>query len=268
MEPRDEIRGEEVRKAFGAHTVLDGVSLAVPPGSIVAIVGGSGSGKTVLLNILTGLLPLDSGRVLVTDHSDPAAPLVDLAALGEDARDRVRLHWAVVFQHNALHSGTVRDNIALWLHEHTDLDDAAIEARVRESLQAVALDVDDVIDKDREELSGGMAKRVAVARALAIDPIDIFYDEPTTGLDPVYAGHVHELIWNVHHRAREDDKPRTTLLVTHDRELLRRLHPRVVMLADARVCFDGPYDDFTRSPLPEAREYLTAMPALHLREAR
>lgn len=268
MEPRDEIRAEDVRKAFGDRTVLDGVSLAVPPGQIVAIVGGSGSGKTVFLNILTGLLPFDSGRVLVTDHSDPTAPLVDLASLDEDARDRVRLHWAVVFQHNALHSGTVRDNIALWLREHTDLDEAAIEERVRTSLEAVALDVDDVIAKDRDELSGGMAKRVAVARALAIDPVDIFYDEPTTGLDPVFAGHIHELIWNVHHRAREDAKPRTTVLVTHDRELLRRLHPRIVMLADARVRFDGPYEEFTDSPLPEAREYLAAMPVLHLREAR
>jgi phospholipid/cholesterol/gamma-HCH transport system ATP-binding protein len=268
MHTREEIRAEKVRKAFGSHTVLNGVTLSIPPGQIVAIVGGSGSGKTVLLNIITGLLPLDSGRVLVTDHSQPAAPLVDLATLDEDARDRVRLYWAVVFQHNALHSGTVRDNIALWLREHTDLTEDRIEQRVRDALRAVALDVDDVIEKDREELSGGMAKRVAVARALAIDPIDIFYDEPTTGLDPVYAGHIHELIWNVHHRPRADGKPRTTILVTHDRELLRRLRPRIVMLADARVAFDGPYDDFARSPLPEAVEYLAAMPVLHLREAR
>lgn len=268
MKRRDEIRAEEVRKAFGKHVVLDAVSLAIPPGQIVAIVGGSGSGKTVLLNILTGLLPLDSGRVWVTDHSDPAEPLVDLTTLDEDARDRVRLHWAVVFQHNALHSGTVRDNIALWLREHTELSEEEIERRVREALRAVALDVEDVINKDREELSGGMAKRVAVARALAIDPIDVFYDEPTTGLDPVYAGHIHELIWNVHHRPRADGKPRTTIVVTHDRELLRRLRPRIVMLARARVAFDGPYDNFTRSPLPEAVEYLAAMPVLHLRETR
>lgn len=266
MKRRDEIRAEAVRKVFGRHVVLDAVSLAIAPGQIVAIVGGSGSGKTVLLNILTGLLAPDSGRVWVTDHSDPAEPLVDLTRLDEEARDRVRLHWAVVFQHNALHSGSVRDNIALWLREHTDLGEAEIERRVRDALRAVALDVEDVIDKDREELSGGMAKRVAVARALAIDPVDVFYDEPTTGLDPVYAGHIHELIWNVHHRPRADGKSRTTIVVTHDRELLRRLRPRVVMLARARVAFDGSYEEFTRSRLPEAVEYLSAMPVLHERE--
>lgn len=263
-----EIRAESLSKSFGERAVLSGVDLSIAAGEIVAIVGSSGSGKTVLLHILTGLTPHDSGRVLVRDHADPAEPLVELARLDEDRRDLVRTHWAMVFQHNALHSGTVRDNVALWLREHTELDEAAIERRVRQSLAAAALDVDDVIDKDRDELSGGMAKRVAVARAIAIDPVDLFYDEPTTGLDPVVGGHIHELIWETHHRPRADGKPRTTIIVTHDRELLRRLHPRVVMLGGGGVLFDGPYEDFARSGSPDAREYLAAMPALHTRGPR
>src|SRR5207247_1758409 len=98
---------------------------------------------------------------------------------------------------------------------------------------AVALEVDEVIGKGRDELSGGMAKRVAIARAIAVDPAVIFYDEPTTGLDPVISGHIHELVYKVHHRPLPDGTPRTSIVVTHDKELLRRVEPRVVMLHQA-----------------------------------
>ena len=184
------------------------------------------------------------------------------------------------------------------------------------------LDVADVIDKQREALSGGMAKRVAIARAIAADPIVIFYDEPTTGLDPVVSGHIHELIWNSHHapvgprpsgpriepsfwdrladaaatisdaagvsparpsaarvvgsgKRRSDEPrpvpatgpqpPRTTVIVTHDKELLRRLSPRVVMLDSGRICFDGPYERFGKDDCEPARRYLETMPVLHAR---
>lgn len=264
-----EIRAQGIRKAFGDHVVLDGVSLEIRTGDIVAIVGGSGSGKTVLLDILVGLLPFDAGHLHVADHGTAGAPLVDLATLDEDALARVRLHWAVVFQRNALFSGSVFDNVALWLREHTDLEEADIRTRVRASLEAVALNVDEVVGKSRDELSGGMAKRVAIARAIAVDPCAVFYDEPTTGLDPVIGGRIHELIWDMHHRKRADGTPRTTVIVTHDRELLRRMSPRVVMLHDRRVCFDGTYDDFgSEQGPPEPAEYLRAMPVLHARPAQ
>jgi phospholipid/cholesterol/gamma-HCH transport system ATP-binding protein len=259
------VRAVGVGKVFGDHVVLDGVDLEIRSGEILAIVGASGSGKTVLLHILTGLLAQTSGQVLVANHDAPGAPLVDLATVPRQVVDQVRLSWAVVFQRNALFSGTVYENCALWLREHTRMSESEILTRVRESLEAVALDPADVLEKDRDELSGGMAKRVAVARAVAVDPLILFYDEPTTGLDPISAALLHDLIWDTHHRPRADGRRRTTVLVTHDRDLLRRVHPRVLMLHDTRVCFDGPYEAFTASDLAPTREYLELMPALHAR---
>lgn len=258
-----EIRAEEVRKSFGGRVVLGGISVQVRRGEIVAIVGGSGSGKTVFLDILTGLLRMDSGRVLVADHGVPGAPLVDLATLDWEDLDRVRLHWAVVFQKNALFSGSVFENLALWFREHTEMTEAQITERVRQSLAAAALDVDDVINKARDELSGGMAKRVAIARAIAVRPATMFYDEPTTGLDPVVSAKVHELIYQFHHETLADGYPRTTIMVTHDRELLRRIRPRVVMLHEGGLCYDGPYEQFGRPDCPPAHDYLRTMPVLH-----
>jgi phospholipid/cholesterol/gamma-HCH transport system ATP-binding protein len=262
-----EVRAQGLSKSFGERQVLRHIDLEVPRGQIVAIVGASGSGKTVLLDLLTGLMKPESGRVLVADHSRADAPLVDLSTLENESLDEVRLHWAIVFQKNALFSGSVRENIAFWLREHTELSEAEIEARIRESLTAAVLDAADVIDKNRDELSGGMAKRVAIARAIAIDPALIFYDEPTTGLDPVSAGHIHELIYSVHHRPRADGSARTSIVVTHDKDLLRRIQPRVVMLHDGGVYFDGAYEDFNVSNCPLAEEYLRAMPVLQGRGA-
>lgn len=278
-----EMRAEHLGRSFRDRLVLNDINFEVRSGEIVAIVGASGSGKTVLLDHLVGLLRPDSGRVLVADHDaqpTPAGdpPMLDLAQLNDQQLDRVRLRWAVVFQRNALFSGTVRENIALWLQEHTDLSSAAIDRRIRRSLVAATLDVDDVLDKERESLSGGMAKRVAIARAIAVDPLVLFYDEPTTGLDPVVAGHIHELIWNVHHLhvggLFNDDlhtaggdvshHGRTSVIVTHDKELLRRIRPRVLMLHEGKVCFDGPYARFGEDCEP-ARQYLRAMPVLHAR---
>jgi phospholipid/cholesterol/gamma-HCH transport system ATP-binding protein len=262
-----EIVAESVCKSFGDNEVLRGIDLEIRAGDLVAIVGLSGSGKTVLLHCLIGLLPCSAGRVLAADHSQAEAPLVDLSTLSGTAMDRVRLAWSFVFQRNALFPGTVLENCALWLQEHTELDEEQIEHRVRDALRAVALDEDKVLYRRSQALSGGMAKRVAVARAVVSDPIVLCYDEPTTGLDPVNAAHVHDLVWDMHFRARADGIARTTVLVTHDRDLLRRLHPRVIMLHEARVGFDGPYDAFVASPLPFVREYLASMPALHRRPA-
>lgn len=260
--PPVELVAEGLGKSFGAQVVLRGIDLAIRRGELVAIVGGSGSGKTVLLHILLGLLEPSAGRVRAADHTRPGAPLAELGAGPRDRVYDIRLSWAMVFQHNALFSDTVYENCALWLREHTELDEPEIRRRVVEALRSVRLDVDEVIDKHRSALSGGMAKRVALARALAVDPLVVFYDEPTTGLDPVNAANIHDLIWETHRRPRADGAQRTSVIVTHDRDLLRRLHPRVVMLHDAAVAFDGPYEAFAASPLPVAREYLALMPVL------
>ena len=264
------IRAENLHKAFNSRTVLSGVSLDVHRGEILAIVGGSGCGKTVLLDHLIGNHTPDRGRVLIADHSVPGAPLVDLATLDEDAMDRVRLQWAVVFQRNALFSGSVFENIAFWLREHTEMPEDEIRRRARESLDAVGFAGDDtILAKDRDELSGGMAKRVAVARALAMRPMILFYDEPITGLDPAHAAQIHDLVYRTHTATARtpagDPVPRTTVIVTHDKDLLRRLGPRIVMLHEGRVFFDGPYDAFARSDSPIIRPYFEQMPALHNR---
>ena len=260
-----EVQAHDLDKSFAEHLVLRDVDLTIPRGQIVALVGASGTGKTVLLDILTGLLKPDAGVVMVCDHSKPDKPMVNLHTLEWEQLDNVRLHWAIVFQRNALFSGTVYENIALWLQEHTEMDEGAIDARVRESLKAAALNPDDVMEKTREELSGGMAKRVAIARAIAVDPAVIFYDEPTTGLDPMISAQIHELIFNLHHRSLPDGSKRTTIFVTHDKDLLRRVQPRIVMLHDARVCFDGSYEDFGKCPFGPAQIYFRSMPVLHNR---
>jgi phospholipid/cholesterol/gamma-HCH transport system ATP-binding protein len=141
-----------------------------------------------------------------------------------------------------------------------------IRRRVREALQAVGLDPDIVLELDRDALSGGMVVRVAIARALSKDPILIFYDEPTTGLDPDHARQIQDLITTMHSRPAENGGTRTTVIITHDKDLLRRLEPRIVMLYKGRVFFDGSYRSFEQSDSPVIRPYFDLMPGLHQRE--
>lgn len=259
-----EIRIDGLCKAFGAHRVLTGIDLSIERGEIVAIVGGSGSGKTVLLNHILGRLDPDQGRVFVADHDMDGAPLIDLTALDTMETDRLHTHWGVVFQRNALFSGTVLDNIGLWLSEVRGLEEPEIIAVAQKVLAAVDLpDTDDFMATDVNELSGGMAKRLAVARALAMDPEVLFYDEPTTGLDPTTASTMHDLIARTHVAPTRSGKHRTTLIVTHDKDLLRRLQPRTVMLHEGVVFFDGPFADFEGSASPIIRPYFDLMPVLH-----
>ena len=258
-----EIVIDSVCKGFGDHVVLRDISVKINSGELLVVVGESGCGKTVLLDIVTGMIEADAGRILVADHDQPGAPLVDFSAMKEVDRAGIRRHWGEVFQRNALYGGTVRDNIALWFNENTSLSQTAIDERIQHSLVAVNLNVADVIDKPRRSLSGGMAKRVAIARAIAIEPIVMFYDEPTSGLDPMTASRIHELIWRTHSEKSPQGTPRTTVIVSHDRDLLRRLAPRVLMLHEAGVLFDGRYEDFEGSHDPIVHRYLGTMPRLN-----
>lgn len=261
-----EIRIEGIRKSFGGRRVLSGIDLEIRSGELVAIVGGSGCGKTVLLNHVFGQIQPDAGRVLVADHSSPDAALVDLAALDDEAINRIHTYWGVVFQRNALFSGTVYDNIALWLREIRDRNEADIGQIARDVLTAVALpSTEAFLATATESLSGGMAKRLAVARALAMDPKVLFYDEPTTGLDPTSAAQIHDLIDATHRQRHPGEPPRTSVIITHDKDLLSRLEPRVVMIHEGRIGFDGPFADFKASKSPIIRPYFETMPILHRR---
>jgi phospholipid/cholesterol/gamma-HCH transport system ATP-binding protein len=259
-----EISVEGLNKAFGEHQVLSGVDLSVQRGELLAIVGGSGCGKTVLLNHILGRLDPDAGRVRVADHDLADAPLVDLTELETVETDRLHTHWGMVFQKNALFSGTVLDNIGLWLSEVRGLAEPEIVEIARRVLAAVDLpDTEDFMETDVNDLSGGMAKRLAVARALAMDPEVLFYDEPTTGLDPTTSSTIHDLIARTHDTPTRSGNPRTTLIVTHDKDLLKRLQPRTVMLHEGQVFFDGPFRDFEASSSPIIRPYFDLMPVLH-----
>jgi phospholipid/cholesterol/gamma-HCH transport system ATP-binding protein len=259
-----EIKG--LYSAFGEHKVLRGVDLSVGRGEVVAVVGGSGCGKTVLLNQILGQLTPDAGTIEVADHGKPDAPLVDIATLHFKDIDAIHKHWGMVFQGNALFSGSVYDNIALWLREVRHLDEGAIHDIARSVLESVGLATDnDFLTRDVNELSGGMAKRLAVARALSMDPMVVFYDEPTTGLDPSSAVTIHDLIQTTHDEHRPGRPARTTVIITHDKDLLSRLKPRILMMHDGRVFFDGPLDAFEASGSAIVRPYFDLMPSLHLR---
>jgi phospholipid/cholesterol/gamma-HCH transport system ATP-binding protein len=263
-ETSTEILIEGVFKTFNDHSVLKGIDLSINRGDVVAIVGKSGCGKTVLLNMILNQLDPDRGRVMVTDHELPGEPLVDLADIDVDEMDRIHMHWGVVFQRNALFSGTVYDNIALWLREVKNLDETEIEAIAQRVLGAVGLPADeDFLFHDTDEISGGMAKRLAVARALSMEPLVVFYDEPTTGLDPTNSAHIHDLIHATHFEKRPGEPERTTIIITHDKDLLKRLKPRTVLIHEGQVFFDGTLDEFEDSDAPEIQPYFELMPMFH-----
>ncbi len=259
-----EICIEDLHKAFADHKVLRGITLDIRRGDVIAIVGGSGCGKTVLLNHILGLLRPDRGRVRVVDHDREDEPLCDISGLDAEDLDRIHSHWGMVFQRNALFSGSVYDNIALGLKEVRGMDDQDILPLAREALEDVGLPNDpDFLALDHDQLSGGMAKRLAVARAIAMQPVVIFYDEPTTGLDPVSSAQIHDLIYQTHYTRKPGRQQVTSIIITHDKDLLGRLRPRTVMLHEGRVYFDGPFADFEAADSPIIRPYFEQMPALH-----
>jgi phospholipid/cholesterol/gamma-HCH transport system ATP-binding protein len=260
-----EIRVQAVQKSFGDNGVLNGMELEIEKGEMVAVVGRSGCGKTVLLNLILGLMKPDSGDVWVADNKTNGAPLVDVTQF-EDAIGiaRIQTHWGVVFQSNALFSGSVFENLALWLREVKNLDPGAITEIARAVLGSVDLPITPkFLDSDAASLSGGMAKRLAIACALSMDPVVLFYDEPTTGLDPVTAIEIQELILTTHQGGQQSDGAITTIIITHDKDLLSRLGPRTVMLHEGRVYFDGSFEDFRGASSEIIRPYFASMPTLH-----
>jgi phospholipid/cholesterol/gamma-HCH transport system ATP-binding protein len=215
--------------SFGAATVLDRVTLDVFRGEILGFVGGSGAGKSVLMRTIIGLLPKRAGTIEVFGS--------DVASLDGRERRAVERRWGVLFQQGALFSSlTVRQNVQFPMREHLDLSPRLIDEIALAKLEMVGLDPA-VAEKFPAELSGGMIKRVALARALALDPDIVFLDEPTSGLDPVGAAAFDELI-----RTLQRTLGLSVFMVTHDLDSLHAVCDRIAVLVDGRVIAAGPIE--------------------------
>jgi phospholipid/cholesterol/gamma-HCH transport system ATP-binding protein len=227
---------------FGAQTVLDHLDLDVRAGEILGVVGASGAGKSVLLRTIIGLLPRRQGTVEVLG--------VDVEKASEAERRALERRWGILFQQGALFSSlTVRENVQFPMRENLEISQRLMDEMALAKLEMVGLTRADG-DKLPAELSGGMTKRVALARALALDPEIVFLDEPTSGLDPISAGDFDELI-----RTLQQTLEITVFMVTHDLESLYTACDRIAALADGKVVAEGPMDAMLECEHPWVKTY-------------
>ena len=244
------IKVEGLTKSFGGQPVLRGIDLEVPDGSITVIIGRSGGGKSVFLRHLLGLVRPDAGRVLVDG--------VDLTRLRGRALDHIRERYGVVFQGGALFDSlTCAENVAFPLRETTRLSRAQVAERVATALQRVGLG--DVGNKYPAEVSGGMRKRVAIARALVTEPAIVFFDEPTTGLDPILVNTIHGLIRELHRRLAF-----TAVMVSHEIPEIFQIADSVAMLHEGRIVEAGPPEAFQTSPNPIVQRFIHGEPEVRI----
>ena len=235
-----QIRG--LQKRFGSQPVLRGVDVEIATGEIMVIIGRSGGGKSVLLKHLIGLLRPDAGTVTVDG--------TEITRLRGAALDRVRERYGVVFQGGALFdSMSVADNVAFPLRERSRLGAAEIRGRVQEKLDQVGLS--DMGHKNPAEISGGMRKRVAIARALVTEPEIVFFDEPTTGLDPILVNTIHHLIVDLHRKFRF-----TAVMVSHEIPEIFEIADRVGMLHDGVIVEVGPPEAIRASANPIVQQFI------------
>lgn len=250
--PENAISVRDVVVAFGDRVILNKVSIDVRRGEILGFVGGSGSGKSVLLRTIIGLLPKRSGTVEVLG--------VDLDRSDSDQQRAVQRQWGVLFQHGALFSSlTVLQNIQFGMREYLDVPPSLIDDIALAKLAMVGLSRRDA-GKLPSELSGGMTKRVALARALALDPGILFLDEPTSGLDPISAGDFDVLI-----KTLQSTLGLTVFMVTHDLESLHSVCDRVAALADGRVVAAGSMAEMLACDHPWVKTYFRGRRALKLK---
>jgi phospholipid/cholesterol/gamma-HCH transport system ATP-binding protein len=229
------LQTESLTVSYRGRAVLDNVSLAVRRGEIVGVIGPGGAGKSILLKCLARLVPPSAGRVLLDG--------VDLASLSAPALARAREDYGYLFQNYALFDFmTVLDNVAFPLRQGAHLDEAAIIARATERLAQVGLAR--AVAQFPRELSGGMKKRVALARATVSDPHIALYDDPTAGLDPVTSSRIFALIAAMHARVPDG----VAIIISHDIDRMRAVCSRFVALVDGRLAFDGGLDDLPAAP--------------------
>ena len=235
---------QNVEKAFAGVPVLHGLDLAVPRGSTVTVMGGSGSGKTVLLRLIAGLIKADRGQIRTLG--------VDITFLREEALLPLRSRMGFVFQGAALFDSlTVYENVAYPLREHASLPEAEIAERVHRLLARVGLQAD-VDQKLPAELSGGMRKRVGIARALILGPELVLYDEPTAGLDPTNARLITELVESL----RAEGASETAMVVTHDVEFARAVSDQIAVLIRGRIAQIGSAEAILHSTQPDVQAFV------------
>jgi phospholipid/cholesterol/gamma-HCH transport system ATP-binding protein len=242
---------EKVSLQFGAQRVLYGIDLDIAAGRTVVVIGESGCGKTVLLKLIIGLLRPAAGRVVFDGRN--------LAQLPESELTRQRLRFGFLFQNAALFDSlSVYDNVAFGLRAQRRCPEPEIREIVRQRLQEVGLPFS-AIDKKPAELSGGMRKRVGLARALALDPEVMLYDEPTTGLDPIMTDVINELILQTRRQ-----RPVTSIVVTHDMKTVQKVADRIIMFyplsrlgpGENQVLFDGTPEELARCSEPRVRQFV------------
>jgi phospholipid/cholesterol/gamma-HCH transport system ATP-binding protein len=232
----------DIHKSFDGNHVLRGATVSVKSGESLVIIGGSGSGKSVLLKHVIGLLRPDSGRVIVDGE--------DVTSLDEDGLNEMRKKFGMLFQGAALFdSMTVWENVGFGLRRHTSMSDADIKDLAVEKLRMVGLaGVEDLMPS---ELSGGMRKRVGLARAIAMNPAILLYDEPTTGLDPIMADAINELIIKM----REQLKA-TSIAITHDMKSAYKIADKIAMLYNGVIIAEGTPDEIKNSEDPVVRQFI------------
>lgn len=235
---------EAVRKSFGDREVLKGITFAVPPGQILFILGTSGTGKSVLLKNIVGLLHPTSGRIWVDGE--------DVSQMQEEQLFPIRRKCGMVFQHPALFDSlTVFENVAFGLRKHyPDYDEDQIAARVRECLALVHLRAN-VESKKPQEISYGMQKRVSLARTVAVSPKILLFDEPTTGLDPVTTKAINHLIFELSRKLQT-----TSLVVSHDMQCALDIADHIIVLDKGEIVDQGSPDQLKQSHHPLVRDFL------------
>src|SRR5215475_15843546 len=237
------IRLIDVHRSFGNQQVLSGVNLRVQKGEILTIIGRSGSGKTVLLRLIIGLVPPNRGKVLIEG--------TDITQLSGRRLDQVRERFGMLFQGGALFdSMTVFDNVAFPLREKTNLSSSEIAAQVQKMLENVGLG--EMGDQFPVELSGGMKKRTALARALITNPSIILFDEPTTGLDPILVRAIHQLIQETH-----DAFGYTAVIVSHEIPEVFDIATRIAVIHEGRIIAEGTPEAILKSPDPFIQQFIS-----------
>ncbi len=233
----------DLHKSFGGHHVLRGVNLSVKKGESMTVIGGSGSGKSVLIKHIIGLLFPDRGRVVVDGQ--------DLNTLDERGLNEIRKKFGMLFQGAALFDSlTVWENVGFSLQQHTKLSDREIRAVATEKLALVGLK--GVEDKMPSDLSGGMRKRVGLARAIAMDAEIILYDEPTTGLDPITADAINDLIVDLRKKLGV-----TSVAITHDMQSAYKISDRIAMLYKGEIQEIGTPDEIRNTTNPIVKQFIT-----------